>query len=135
MEPRLWRVANLLATASLYAETPTLLDRISNALSKEAAVKVIGDCERIVNTGINREEIWLQTGDNPRIHINVKEGEETKTYELYGSLATSDDITQFIEDVERDIYTARKVGAVAMATVNNVLTPRREEEKKEEVKA
>lgn len=57
MEPRLRRVANLLATASIYAETPTLLDRISNALSKEAAVKVIGDCERIVNTGLNRERL------------------------------------------------------------------------------
>ncbi|ABP95305.1 CRISPR-associated protein, Csa5 family [Metallosphaera sedula] len=121
MEPRLRRVANLLATASIYAETPTLLDRISNALSKEAAVKVIGDCERIVNTGLNRGEIRLQTGENPRIYIDVKEGERTKTYELYGSLSSSEDVTQFIEDVERDIYTARKVGAVAMATVNGVL--------------
>lgn len=131
MEPRLRKVANLLATASIYAETPTLLDRISNALSKEAAVKVIGDCERIVNTGLNRGEIRLQTGENPRIYIDVKEGERTKTYELYGSLSSSEDVTQFIEDVERDIYTARKVGAVAMATVNGVLSPR----KKEEVKA
>jgi len=40
-----------LAVASIYARSPTLLDRISNALSKEAAVKVIGDCERIVRTG------------------------------------------------------------------------------------
>jgi CRISPR type I-A-associated protein Csa5 len=48
------RVANLLAVASIYARSPTLLDRISNALSKEAAVKVIGDCERIVRTGLDR---------------------------------------------------------------------------------
>ncbi|WP_238026457.1 type I-A CRISPR-associated protein Csa5 [Metallosphaera javensis (ex Hofmann et al. 2022)] len=102
---------------------------MSNALSKEAAVKVIGDCERIVNTGINRGEIRVQTGENSRVIVTVKEGDNTKTFELYGQLSTSEDVNQFIEDVEKDIYTARKVGAIAMAMVNSALSPRKEEVK------
>ncbi|WP_148230908.1 type I-A CRISPR-associated protein Csa5 [Metallosphaera cuprina] len=114
------KVANLLAAVSIYAESPTFLDRISNALSKEAVVKVIGESERILNVGLNNKEINKLPGEKPQISIKVsKDGE--KTVIIYGDLPTPYDVEQFIHDVENNIYLARKAGALAMATVNNAL--------------
>jgi len=51
------RVANLLAVGFLYSESPTLVDRFANALSKEAVTKVLYDVQRIVQMGIDRGEL------------------------------------------------------------------------------
>lgn len=114
-----------MAVASIYARSPTLLDRISNALSKEAAVKVIGDCERIVRTGLDRGEIRQSTvkrNNSELPALIVREGgEEGKERTVIGYMATTTDVESFIEQVERDVYSARKAGAIAMSIVNSTL--------------
>ncbi|MCY0860748.1 MAG: type I-A CRISPR-associated protein Csa5 [Sulfolobaceae archaeon] len=112
------KVANLLAVATIYAETPTFTDRMANSLSKESVVRSIYDAERIVSVGKSRGEIMetteVEEGTNEsRPIIVIKEKGK-----IYGTLPNESDISEFLDYVERDIYLARKVGAIAMSIVN-----------------
>ncbi|AWR95232.1 type I-A CRISPR-associated protein Csa5 [Acidianus brierleyi] len=108
------RIANLLATSSLYTDSPTLIDRIANALSKEAITKVLNDSQRIIESGISKGDIFQNKKDDHPI-ISIK-GE--KMLSIYGYLPTTSDIENFLLEVEKDIYNARKAGAIAMSIVN-----------------
>ena len=120
------KVSNLLAAAFLYSDSPTLIDRFANALSKEAITKVLYDVQRVVEVGIDNNEIKTTNiktdkGEYNGIEI-VKEEEGNKkiTYKIFGSLPTDQDIEKFLNMIEKDVYYARKAGALAMSTANKL---------------
>ncbi|QXJ28867.1 CRISPR-associated protein, Csa5 family [Saccharolobus shibatae B12] len=115
------RVANLLAVGFLYSESPTLLDRFANALSKEAVTKVLYDVQRIVQMGIDRSEIvstttTIQGKEYPAVNVTSSEGK----YTIVGYLPTNQDIEDFLRMIEEDVYYARKAGALAMSIANRI---------------
>ncbi len=110
------RIANLLAVGLFYGESPTLVDRFANALSKEAVAKVLYDVERIVQMGRQRREINeisinIKSKDLPAISVTSSVGK----YQVIGYLPTTQDIEDFLGLIERDVYYARKAGALAMS--------------------
>ncbi len=109
------RIANLLAVSSLYTDSPTLVDRITNALSKEAITKVLNDSQRIIESGISKGDIFRSKKDDHPI-ISIKG--EPNMLSIYGYLPTTSDIENFLLEVEKDIYNARKAGAIAMSIIN-----------------
>ncbi|QKR01116.1 type I-A CRISPR-associated protein Csa5 [Metallosphaera tengchongensis] len=117
------RVANLLAVATIYADTPTFTDRMANALNKESVLRSIYDAERIVKVGKDRGEIMetREQGEHSGPWISVVEtsdkGKNVKG-KVFGYLPSEQDVEKFLNYVEKDIYLARKVGALAMAAVN-----------------
>ncbi|AAK41676.1 type I-A CRISPR-associated protein Csa5 [Saccharolobus solfataricus] len=122
------RIANLLAVGFLYSESPTLVDRFANALSKEAVTKVLYDVQRIVQMGIDRSEIATTTitiqgkdypaqgKDYPAVNVNSSGAK----YTVVGYLPTSQDIEDFLRMIEEDVYYARKAGALAMSIANRI---------------
>lgn len=111
----------MFATVFIYSESPTLLDRFANALSKEAVSKVIYDAERIVQMGLDRKEITLgstkiEDKEYPAILIRL----ENQTFPIIGSLPSDKDVEDFLSLIEKDIYYARKAGALAMSIVTRV---------------
>lgn len=129
-EQILKRIANMFATVFIYSESPTLLDRFANALSKEAVSKVVYDAERIVQMGLDRKDITLGTAkiedkEYPAIIIKA----ENKSYTVIGSLPSDKDVEDFLSLIEKDIYYARKAGALAMSIVTRVKSKSGGEEK------
>lgn len=118
------RVSNLLATAFLYSDSPTLIDRFANALSKEAVTKVLYDVQRVVEVGIDNKEIRNtkpEKGEGNMIEIvKEEEGNKKVTYKVFGYLPTDQDIENFLGMIEKDVYYARKAGALAMSTANKL---------------
>lgn len=128
------RVANLLASVFIYSESPTYVDRFANALSKEAVARVIYESQRIIQMGISSGEVKMGnveiTGKSmkitdkkgeesyPAVIIRTKEG---RNYIVVGYLPTDKDVEDFMSLVERDIYYARKAGALAMSIANRSL--------------
>jgi CRISPR type I-A-associated protein Csa5 len=114
------RIANLFATTYLYSESPTLVDRFANALSKEAVAKVLYDAQRIVQMGLDRDEIKsdivkIKEKDYPAIVITK---EKEKSVQIIGYLPTDQDVEDFLSLIEKDVYYARKAGALAMSIAN-----------------
>lgn len=118
------RVSNLLATAFLYSDSPTLIDRFANALSKEAVTKVLYDVQRVVEVGIDNNEIRNtkpEKGEGNMIEIvKEEEGNKKVIYKVFGYLPTDQDIENFLGMIEKDVYYARKAGALAMSTANKL---------------
>ncbi|MEW9492542.1 MAG: type I-A CRISPR-associated protein Csa5 [Candidatus Aramenus sulfurataquae] len=116
-------VATLLAVATLYANAPTFTDRMSNALNKESVMRALYDAERVVLAGKNKGDITegkekgSKGGDISVISVKVAENETAK---VYGYLPSDLDVEEFLRMAERDIYIARKVGAIAISKVNKV---------------
>ena len=110
------RIARLLAVTFLYSGSPTLVDRIANALSKEAVAKALYDAQRIVQVGFGKNEIVSHTKQDEKgkkyTIIQI-----ANNYEVRGSLPTEQDIEKFLSMIEKDIYYARKAGALAMSIV------------------
>lgn len=121
------KIANLFATVTLYSDSPTLLDRFANALSKEAAIKVLYDAQRILQVGLKNNEVREdkekgQDGkEYPVIRIQYKKGNEVYNYKVNGFLPLDSEVQQFISYLEKDIYYARRAGALAMSSANQAL--------------
>jgi CRISPR type I-A-associated protein Csa5 len=114
------RIANLFATTYLYSESSMLVDRFANALSKEAVAKVLYDAQRIVQMGLDRDEIKsdivkIKEKDYPAIVITK---EKEKSVRIIGYLPTDQDVEDFLNLIEKDVYYARKAGALAMSIAN-----------------
>jgi CRISPR type I-A-associated protein Csa5 len=128
------RVANMLASVTIYSESPTYVDRFSNALSKEAVAKVVYESQRVLQVGISNGDIKMSSvkikegkveeskegegGESyPAILIKTKE----RKYYIVGYLPTDKDVEDFLRLVEKDVYYARKAGALAMSIANKTL--------------
>ncbi|MEM4334168.1 MAG: hypothetical protein QXK61_08440 [Nitrososphaerota archaeon] len=104
-------VAVLLAAASTLTESPSLIDRMANALNPEPAARAVYDALRIVESD--------QKSNNPRIK-NEKD-ERGRPYlsigdkKIFGWIPTSETVRKFIENVCTDVSIARKIGTFASA--------------------
>ncbi len=124
----------MLASVTIYSESPTYVDRFSNALSKEAVAKVVYESQRVLQVGISNGDIKLSSvkikkgkdeeskeGEEeqsyPAISIRTKERE----YYIVGYLPTDKDVEDFLRLVEKDVYYARKASALAMSITNKTL--------------
>lgn len=125
------RMANLLAVVTIYSGSPTYVDRLANALSKEAVSRVVYEALRVLRVGIYNGEVTTGTikvktkegeAEYPAITVKVKEKEgQEKHYNVIGYLPTDTDVEKFMSLVEKDIYYSRKAGALAMSIANKVL--------------
>ncbi|MDW8074052.1 MAG: type I-A CRISPR-associated protein Csa5 [Nitrososphaerota archaeon] len=116
-------VAVLLASAAALIESPSLIDRMSNALNPEPAARSIKDALRILDSEVSqppdrrRLSITETVGEKGEVRtkIVVSASEEAGQVEIYGQLPNNEIVRRFIEDVERDITIARKIGTLASA--------------------
>jgi len=121
IEGLLKRVANMLASVTIYSESPTYVDRFSNALSKEAVAKVVYESQRVLQVGISNGDIKLSSvkikegkveeskesegGESyPAISIKTKE----RKYYIVGYLPTDKDVEDFLRLVEEMCITLGK---------------------------
>lgn len=119
-------IAALVASAVLITGSPTLVDRITNALSPEAVMRSISDSLRIVEGasrgagGASIKEEKIKEGDKEiqSIVIAIREGGSSREYIIkYASLPSSETVREFLERIERDIILARKIGIVAQSMI------------------
>lgn len=112
------RIINLLVVASLSSRSTSLIDRLSNAMNSQVAVKSIYDAARILESLVRRGG-GIEFKENMVI-VNVKEDEGEKYYEVYGGLPSSRDIDEFIKKVYEDPSRARDLAAKAIIKVVEV---------------
>jgi CRISPR type I-A-associated protein Csa5 len=105
-------VAALLASASLITGSPTLIDRVANALSVDSVIKSINDALRVVESyqKSGKENITEKDG---RTEITI----DREQYPLFAKLCTTEQLREFLEDVQRDIRIARAVAALAESLI------------------
>jgi len=129
---RIYRdVAVLLSAASILTESPSLIDRMANCLSPEPAVRAVTDALRIVESD--------QNAGKPRLKLE-KDDVKKHTYvvidniRIFGKIPSGETVRRFIEEVYKDISTARKIGTLASAfLVESRLRVEREQGEIEEV--
>jgi CRISPR type I-A-associated protein Csa5 len=123
-------VAALIASASIISGSPTLVDRVINALSPEAVIRSLGDSLRIVENAlksdrepsIREEKVREKENDEektvPTIIIKVKEDDKTETYKIrYASLPSSEIVRDFMEKTYNNVLIARKIGILAQSMI------------------
>ena len=110
-------VAVLLAAASALTGSPSLIDRLTYALSPEPALKAVADALRIVQSDQNSQEPAItqtktKTEKGYSI-VSVRVEDKKSPLVIYGRLPGSELVRSFIETVSRDVNIARKVGTYA----------------------
>ncbi|MEM4304172.1 MAG: hypothetical protein QW470_05610 [Candidatus Caldarchaeum sp.] len=103
-------IAVLLAAASALTESPSLIDRMSNALSPEPAVRAVSDALRILQSDQMSGKPSLKTERTEKGSYVV-----VGNRRIFGWLPTGEDVRRFIEDVQQNVSLARKIGTFASA--------------------
>ncbi|MEM0384233.1 MAG: hypothetical protein QXV27_05250 [Candidatus Caldarchaeum sp.] len=103
-------IAVLLAVASALTESPSLIDRMSNALSPEPAVRAVSDALRILQSDQMSGTPSLMTERTEKGRYVVVGNKR-----IFGWLPTGEDVRRFIEDVQQNVSLARKIGTFASA--------------------
>ncbi len=109
------RVANALGVAALYAGSPSVIDRMANAINMEAVLRAFYDAERIISVGLGRGDIVVSRDEEGRAVIRV--GGHT----VYGNLPRPEDFEMFVEAVRRDFSVARRVASRAIIIYNRAV--------------
>jgi len=118
------KVANMLASVTLFQGHSTLLDRLANALSIDAVQRAIYEANRIISTIYSREsedEYIEQEIKEGKPYIYVKTKDKDEPYQIFGYLASSQDINDFLKDCVKDIRVARIIAASAMGIYASTL--------------
>ncbi|MGC9113015.1 type I-A CRISPR-associated protein Csa5 [Acidilobus sp.] len=120
------RVTNLLTAVTIYTESPKYVDVMANALSKEPISRTLYDALRTVEAGLSSGDIKVGPyGSETKYQAIVvikEEGEGTSEKPVYGSLPSEDDLKVFLDEVEKDIYVARRAAVLAMGKVAKILS-------------
>jgi CRISPR type I-A-associated protein Csa5 len=108
-------VAVLLAAASALTKSPSLIDRLTYALSPEPALKAVADALRILHSDQNSQSPAITQGKNERGYpiVSVRVEDRDVPLVIRGRLPWSELVRSFIEEVGRDVNIARKVGTYA----------------------
>jgi CRISPR type I-A-associated protein Csa5 len=107
-------VAVLLAAASALTGSPSLIDRLTYALSPEPALKAVADALRIVQSDQNSQEPAITQAESEKGYIvSVRVEDKKSPLVIYGRLPGSELVRNFIETVSRDVNIARKIGTFA----------------------
>jgi CRISPR type I-A-associated protein Csa5 len=104
-------VSLLLASASLITGSPTLIDRVANALTMDSVIKSINDALRVVESfQKNSSEVNGITETQDRKTILKVDG---KTFIFPATLSSTRQVQDFFIEAEKDIRIARAVAALA----------------------
>ena len=108
-------VAVLLAAASALTGSPSLIDRLTYALSPEPALKAVADALRIVQSDQNSQEPAITQTKTEKGYsiVSVRVEDKKSPLVIYGRLPSSELVRSFIETVSRDVNIARKIGTFA----------------------
>jgi CRISPR type I-A-associated protein Csa5 len=108
-------VAVLLAAASALTRSPSLIDRLTYALSPEPALKAVADALRILQSDQNSQNPAITQAKNERGYpiVRVRVEDRNAPLVIWGRLPSSESVRSFVEDVSRDVNIARKIGTYA----------------------
>ncbi|MEM4494591.1 MAG: hypothetical protein QXE96_02175 [Candidatus Caldarchaeum sp.] len=126
---RFRRISALVAAASALTGSPSLIDRLTNALSPEPGVRAVTDALRIIQSDQNSKNPQISVGEDEkgRPIVSVKkEGEQR--LQIYGGLPSGENVREFIEEVYRDVSIVKKIGAYASALLLDAQLKTRVEE-------
>ncbi|PSN99201.1 hypothetical protein B9Q11_01130 [Candidatus Marsarchaeota G2 archaeon ECH_B_SAG-F08] len=107
-------VSLLLAGASLITGSPTLIDRVANALSVDSVIKSVNDALRVIESfqkNKSEKNELIESVDKTILKID---GEQ---YVLSATLCTSTQLQEFFKEAESDIRIARAVAALAESLI------------------
>jgi CRISPR type I-A-associated protein Csa5 len=107
-------VSLLLAGASLITGSPTLIDRVANALSVDSVIKSVNDALRVIESfqkNKSEKNELIESSDKTILKID---GEQ---YVLSATLCTSTQLQEFFKEAESDIRIARAVAALAESLI------------------
>jgi CRISPR type I-A-associated protein Csa5 len=107
-------VSLLLAGASLITGSPTLIDRVANALSFDSVIKSVNDALRVIESfqkNKSEKNELIESSDKTILKID---GEQ---YVLSATLCTSTQLQEFFKEAESDIRIARAVAALAESLI------------------
>ncbi|PSN84740.1 hypothetical protein B9Q02_09005 [Candidatus Marsarchaeota G1 archaeon BE_D] len=107
-------VSLLLAGASLITGSPTLIDRVANALSVDSVIKSVNDALRVIESfqkNKSEKNELIESADKTILKID---GEQ---YVLSATLCTSTQLQEFFKEAESDIRIARAVAALAESLI------------------
>lgn len=108
-------VSLLLASASLITGSPTLIDRVANALTMDSVIKSVNDALRVVESfQKNSSEVNGITETQDRKTILKVDG---KTFIFPATLSSTRQVQDFFIEAEKDIRIARAVAALAEALI------------------
>lgn len=108
-------VSLLLAGASLITGSPTLIDRVANALTMDSVIKSVNDALRLVESfQKNSSEINGITETQDRKTILKVDGD---AFILPATLSSTRQVQDFFIESEKDIRIARAVAALAEALI------------------
>lgn len=116
------KIAALLASATIITGSPTIIDRMANALTSEQALRSLSDALRII-ISIKQSGSSLTTLQEKDENVLITKVEENVTHQYtipYG-LPNESDIGSFIDYVSEDISMARKLGTLAANLVAGAL--------------
>lgn len=114
-------IAVLLAAATALSGSPSMIDRMANALNPEPAVRTIRDSLRLVDSELARSEserrlrVGTKTTTTGREYRVVEVQDEIGVFQIVGHLPSSEMVREFIDKVQSDTSLARKIGAYASA--------------------
>ncbi|MEN3047866.1 MAG: hypothetical protein ABDH63_03685 [Candidatus Caldarchaeales archaeon] len=114
-------IAVLLAAASALSGSPSMIDRMANALSPEPAIRTLRDSLRLVDSELSRSEserrlkFGIGTAATGREYRVIEVKDETGVFQIIGHLPSSEMVREFIDRVQNDTALARKIGAYASA--------------------
>jgi CRISPR type I-A-associated protein Csa5 len=108
-------VAVLLAAASALTRSPSLIDRMTYALSPEPALEAVADALRILQSDQNSQNPAITQGKDGRGYpiVSVRVDDRNVPLVIQGRLPSSESVRSFVEDVSRDVNIARKIGTYA----------------------
>ncbi len=116
-------IAVLLAAASALTGSPSLIDRLTYALSPEPALKAVADALRIVQSDQNSQNPAMAQTKNTKGYpiVSVRVEDKRAPLVIYGRFPNSELVRSFIEDVSRDVNIARKIGTFASSLLVEAL--------------
>jgi CRISPR type I-A-associated protein Csa5 len=119
-------IVNALTAASLLMKSTTLLDRMAYALTTEQALRSISDSMRVISSGLTSSQIIHSKEQSQKSSdvwdvLLIKPANSNITYKIYGTLPTNDEVSKVVDQLNKDIRLAKKIGAIALANYAKVL--------------
>jgi CRISPR type I-A-associated protein Csa5 len=117
-----WKLANALAAVVLASRSYTILDRLANAISRDAVAKAVYELGRNLEVIIRnpKDDQAIQLHDE-FIEVTLKWGDTPATVKIRGLLPEPRDYEEFLNAAASDIHVARYTAAYASGLVASSL--------------
>jgi|ACXJ01.1.fsa_nt_gi CRISPR type I-A-associated protein Csa5 len=126
------KFGNLVAVSAIASKSPSLMDRLSHALSPNIILETIYECLRIYNSGIRSGDIIIlkreknpndnknqDTGKYAYIFIKTDFKDKEKTARIKNYIPGAQDIEDLLIYVQSDRDLGKKIAVYALTMVNN----------------